>query len=274
MPYGCIRAYHDPCGTVALACVTLAHAQCDMANRKAKWVRESVSLTLFSFGEPQPLATMGAMISRCCRDDDGVESDPLREPLEPAQLSGPCRAFRLNTKATAFGECLCGWPKADHTAAALCERGGLHNASRSRADTAWMQTQAKEVAICEVYRPDIRAAFGECVCGRARAEHSEEALRASTSRDVMGVRTSTHGPTPISAAVYCGDDASTSHSLGGARAGAPTDYCACDRFRPNLHANAFGVCVCGYARAEHSAEALKAAALSPRGTLGGCREAV
>ena len=104
MPYGCIRAYHDPCGTVALACVTLAHAQCDMANRKAKWVRESVSLTLFSFGEPQPLATMGAMISRCCRDDDGVESDPLREPLEPAQLSGPCRAFRLNTKATAFGD--------------------------------------------------------------------------------------------------------------------------------------------------------------------------
>ena len=123
---------------------------------------------------------MGALIS-CCRDDDAVETDPLREPLEPAQPSGPCRQYRVNTKASAFGDCLCGWPKADHDADAFADRGSALSArSPSRGDTTWMQPQRKIVAICEAYRPNTRAAFGECVCGRPRAEHSEAALLAST----------------------------------------------------------------------------------------------
>ena len=49
-----------------------------------------------------------------------------------------------------------------------------------------MRMTRRTFAECERYRPNLRAdSFGECVCGRARADHSEKALQAAATKPAV-----------------------------------------------------------------------------------------
>lgn len=43
-----------------------------------------------------------------------------REKVE--LMKHPCDHYRVNMQAETFGECMCGWPKAAHTAEALAKK--------------------------------------------------------------------------------------------------------------------------------------------------------
>jgi len=106
----------------------------------------------------------------------------LRGQMIQRELA-PCKAYVPNLQlAVNDGECICGIPRGDHTLAAL-QAGG--RSSKKLLDAADLREQMikKEQALapCEAYMPNLQGAFGECVCGRQRSEHTNGALFAGSS---------------------------------------------------------------------------------------------
>lgn len=148
-----------------------------------------------------------------------------------------CRLYEPNLKAASFGECKCGRPRSEHSDAAL-KAGALHSSKAKPDEAALVESMThRDKADCLKYQPNLQAAsFGECVCGRPHADHTEAALKAGAhfvsqkKLDEVALR-----------------EKMTRREL--------TD---CAAYRPNLEAKAFGECVCGQPRAAHTDAALKA----------------
>jgi len=108
-----------------------------------------------------------------------VGSAELRKKMVQREMAD-CLEFRVNMDPSLpFGTCMCGRPRAEHTAAALAVKGGM---GTTRADSAELRKKMvqREKADCPVFRlnMDPRVPFGTCMCGRPKAEHTEAALAA------------------------------------------------------------------------------------------------
>jgi len=151
-----------------------------------------------------------------------------------------CDHYRVNMQAETFGECMCGWPKAAHTAEALAKKTDREKTVRRVNSTELRGKMAvKDKCPCARYIVNMESPnFGECMCGQPKANHTAEALSAgevtkAARVDSMEVRAKF----------------------------VQKDKAQCERFEPDLSAEAgFGMCVCGAARADHSEVALAAAA--------------
>jgi len=89
-----------------------------------------------------------------------------------------CTEFRVNMDPSLpFGTCMCGRPRAEHTAAALAAKSGM---GTTRADSGELRKKMvqREKADCTEFRVNMDPSlpFGTCMCGRPRAEHTDAAL--------------------------------------------------------------------------------------------------
>ena len=111
----------------------------------------------------------------------------------------------------------------------------------TEASTSPKRSPKTSEAACTEYRADLHAIeFGTCVCGRPKAQHTEEVLSPDKKKA---------SPTKadrLAAAMRRKSFTAT-----------------CTSYRENLTANTFGICVCGLPRAEHDESALQPAR-SPR----------
>jgi hypothetical protein len=155
----------------------------------------------------------------------------------------------IGDNSVAFGTCVCGRPRTEHSEAALAAGATLGGKGTTRQDSAEVRAKfvQKEYADCEEYvvlTGDNSAAFGTCVCGRPRAEHSPEALFAGEDKaGKKGKR--------ISAEVRKGFVQTA--------AWADRDTCTCKKYEVDLSPGVpFGQCVCGEPKARHDDAALAA----------------
>jgi len=154
---------------------------------------------------------------------------------EKAVRMVPCNEYRVNMAGKVFGECMCGHPKAAHSAAALCKKVG---AQRTKQDSTVLREKmtAKGYCACEKYMVNMQSAsFGECTCGQPKSAHSPAAL-ASEEKTKMDRVNSTELRSKM----------------------VQRDKCACEKYVVNMEAKTFGECICGEPKANHTAEALAA----------------
>ena len=155
-----------------------------------------------------------------------------------------CYEVKMGDNSVAFGTCVCGRPRAEHTEAALTAKTGTGTTRRDSAEVRKKFVQ-KQYAGCDRYEVklgDNSAAFGTCACGKLRAEHSPEALAAGVEgHEAQQVRDS--------AVVRAGFEKTA--------AWADRETCDCPRFELDLDPNAaFGTCKCGVHKSKHSDAAL------------------
>ena len=86
------------------------------------------------------------------------------------QSSVSCAEYKLDMQAAKFGYCVCGEAKQRHSPAAL------ENQKSSKLSPDKFVREAKEKGeACEMFSLDLTRGFGQCRCGKAKAEHSAEA---------------------------------------------------------------------------------------------------
>lgn len=151
----------------------------------------------------------------------------------------PCLNYRVNMSAANFGDCKCGFAKDMHDAAAFASGAKAKKAERSSKELRDEYTH-KQYADCAKYTVNLASAnFGECMCGRPKAEHSPEALAKNAE---------------------AGKVAGTTRQDSGEVRERFTQKVkvSCTRYEPNLTAGDFGVCKCGAKRVDHTDAALAA----------------
>jgi len=251
---------------------------------------------------PEPTCTCGALKTAhtVCGEWDpqpGTEPPTCRCGFTKDDHS-PCMNYRVNVAAENFGDCKCGFPKDAHEAAAFVGGAKAKKQERNSSDLREKMSQ-KKYADCPKYEVNLESAnFGECKCGRPKAEHSPEALAknakagaaaGTTRRDSGEMRNKFVQKAKVQCVKYepdltagefgvckCGakrgdhTDAALAADTGAkaakqqdesdVRAGFVKRTVAdCPRFELNMDPSApFGTCVCGRPRAEHSAVALAA----------------
>lgn len=151
----------------------------------------------------------------------------------------PCMAYRVNMAAANFGDCKCGFPKDMHEAAAFASGAKAKKADRTSKELRDEMTQV-QYANCAKYTVNLQSSnFGECICGRPKAEHSPEAL----------AKNATAGQTA----------GTTRRDSGEVRSKfAQKEKVTCPKYVPDMTAGEFGVCTCGAKRADHTDAALAA----------------
>ena len=208
----------------------------------------------------------------------------------------PCKQYRVNVAAENFGDCLCGFPKAEHKASAF-EKNTAEPARAKRVNSADAREKMmqKEKVACKKYVVNMESAnFGECVCGAKRDDHTAEALAAGTKggpkhgeRDsaevragfvqkefveckkyvvnmesanfgecVCGAKRDDHSPAALAAATKGGPKHGQRNSADVRGGFLQKEYCACEKYVVNMESANFGECVCGEPRDHHSPEAL------------------
>lgn len=151
----------------------------------------------------------------------------------------PCKRYRVNVSAANFGDCICGWPKAAHSAAALDSKA----ATGKRRDSKELKARQikKDIADCEKYVINMEAAtFGDCICGRPKADHSDAALGTKS-----GLKRVDSGELR--------------------KKFVQKEMADCKVYRVNMESANFGECICGQPKAEHTDEALKASEATRKG---------
>lgn len=161
-------------------------------------------------------------------------------------MKHPCEEYRVNMEAANFGECMCGWPKADHATSAFVKK--KKTLAPTKVDSADLRNRfvKKAYCPCTAYRVNLESEnFGECMCGEAKENHSPEALNAEKSR----------GKTDV-------DSAEVRNRF------VQKTRADCSLFEPDMRASVpFGTCKnCGQHRSEHADVALEAAAGGKKGT--------
>uniref|UniRef100_A0A7S0QA62 Uncharacterized protein n=1 Tax=Coccolithus braarudii TaxID=221442 RepID=A0A7S0QA62_9EUKA len=151
----------------------------------------------------------------------------------PPLKQAPCNRYRVNVSAENFGDCLCGWPKANHSEVAFRSE----NAKGKRVDSFELRSkmEKKEKQACEEYRVNMAATnFGDCMCGRPRSEHTDIALTPVTPQKATTV-----------------DDKELRKKF------VQKESADCVKYVLNMNSANFGECICGRPKAEHSVAALK-----------------
>ena len=208
-----------------------------------------------------------------------------------------CECYCPNMQAETFGTCICGQPRALHTAAAL--KAGTEFSTPKKVDESALRARMtrREKPGCSKYVPNLQAAqMGECVCGQARGEHTDAALQAGgefvspkrVDEDALRERMTkretvdcNHYRPNLKALNFgecmCGKPRGEHTDLALIAGGVRTSPKAvdedalrermtkretvdCNHYRPNMEAAAFGECVCGQPRAAHSSAALAGSA--------------
>ena len=152
----------------------------------------------------------------------------------------PCNSYRVSTKAATFGNCVCGWPKAQHSEDALLNnRSGKDSATLTSPGTLQRKFLQKEKVQCARYEVDLHGAdTGSCKhCGMARADHTASALAAADSSNAANLTS----PGTLQ------------------RRFVQKEKVQCTKYVVDLNATTFGQCVCGSKRDDHTAAALKGA---------------
>jgi len=166
-----------------------------------------------------------------------VDSFELRSKMEKKEKQA-CDEYRIDMQAVNFGDCICGRPKIEHKELALTPM----KASPRAMPVDEKELHAKFTHVtktdCLRYQVNMNAAnFGECVCGRPKAEHTDAALKGLVEDASSKV-----------------DEAELRRKM---TAKAKTD---CTEFRLDMNPSApFGQCICGRPKKEHSDAALKKA---------------
>lgn len=169
------------------------------------------------------------------------QADGLCDCGFPKDVHTPCDQYRVDIAAENFGDCKCGFGKDLHAATAFSGGFKVPTEKRNSADVRAGFVQ-KEYAQCEKYRVNLNSAnFGECMCGAPKAEHSPEALAGNAA---SGKKKAGEFKKRDSADVRAG--------------WVQKEKVECLRFEPDLTAGAFGVCVCGAKRSDHTDAALSA----------------
>lgn len=153
---------------------------------------------------------------------------PLHEHLKLAQCFTMCSNLPLRGR--------CGWPKAQHSADALRptkpkSSSSLVKQSSESFAAGEAPAERAQFAACKAYVVNIEAAtFGECMCGRPKAEHSESALSAK------------YQPVSRQSSRAVSDDVAPQSGTSS----------ACDKYQINLEAASFGECICGFPKSAHN----------------------
>jgi hypothetical protein len=157
--------------------------------------------------------------------------------LTPNKTYHPTTTTTTIVQGKSFGDCRCGHPKSEHKAGS----GVPH-------DEAWAKNAHAPVAVvveettggdgCDNYQVNMSAAnFGECVCGKPKSAHAKGGGKPRGSG--LGQLKVTSPPlpaaTPIATAVV--DD---EYEPG-----------ACDNFNLDVTNSSFGMCTCGWKKADH-----------------------
>ena len=89
-----------------------------------------------------------------------------REKVE--LMKHACDNYRINMQAETFGECMCGWPKADHSKEALSKQAAPKEKALRNSEDLRNRMVKRELAKCEKYVVNLQSAnFGECVLPRS-----------------------------------------------------------------------------------------------------------
>ena len=215
----------------------------------------------------------------------------------------PCDSYCVNMKATDFGTCTCGHPKAMHSEAAMEAAAETKQQTIFSPGTVMKRFVQKERAECTKYVVNMTSInFGECQCGRGKVDHTPAALAAADTSNAANLtspgtlqakfvrkekvecdRYSVDLTAARTAQCHCGS-LRTEHSAAALAAGdkakaanvdaealrktfVQRDKAECVQFKVNLATGGFGECQnCGCARAAHSDAALAGAAGGPRGS--------
>jgi len=153
----------------------------------------------------------------------------------------------MGDNSVAFGTCVCGRPRAEHSEAALQATNVSGKMGTTRMDSGEVRAKMvqKEYAECTNYQVmmgDNSVAFGTCVCGRPRAEHSEAALQAGAEKAGKAKRQE-------SGEVRAGFEKTAAWE--------DRKTVDCATYTLDMDPNApFGQCTCGQPKALHSDAAL------------------
>jgi len=212
-----------------------------------------VNMSAANFGDckcgfPKDMHDMAAFASGAKPKKTERSSKELRDEYTRKQYAD-CAKYTVNLESANFGECICGRPKAEHSPEALAKNAAAgKTAGTTRQDSGEVRERfaQKEKVSCTKYEPDLTGGeFGMCKCGAKRADHTDAALAADT-----------------------GAKAAKQQNAAEVHAGFVKRVVAdCAKFELNMDpAAAFGTCVCGRPRGEHS-EAALAADKGPRAVV-------
>lgn len=159
-----------------------------------------------------------------------------------------CPIYTMDLQAADFGACTCGEARDRHTAAALAKavrtsptKGG--DKAQEEEDLRERMT-SRELADCPRFEVDMdpSAPFGQCRCGRPKAQHTVEALSGAAKAGL--------------AAAKKRDDGEVRAAM------AARDVRGCEQYVLDMRPAAqFGHCAnCGLAKAEHTDRAVAAGA--------------
>jgi hypothetical protein len=90
--------------------------------------------------------------------------------------------FQLDMSGVSYGDCVCGHSRKDHLVKNKDTRlkvNGKYVASPLRHGTT---AERKRETACRIYRLDVAAEDGECVCGHSRSAHKREGGKAAHRR--------------------------------------------------------------------------------------------
>ena len=149
----------------------------------------------------------------------------------------PCDSYCVNMKATDFGTCTCGHPKAMHSEAAMEAAAETKQQTIFSPGTVMKRFVQKERAECTKYVVNMTSInFGECQCGRGKVDHTPAALAAADTSNAANLTS----PGTLQAKFV------------------RKEKVECDRYSVDLTAARTAQCHCGSLRTEHSAAALAA----------------
>ena len=127
------------------------------------------------------------------RSSKKVDAEELRQRMTQKGYCA-CERYQINLQSASFGECICGEPKANHSPAALSAGEAAKAQVVDSEEVRARMVSNQKVAECRKYEVLMgdKVAFGTCVCGRPRGEHSEAALAAGVERRSRSQRLESH----------------------------------------------------------------------------------
>lgn len=140
--------------------------------------------------------------------------------------ANPCKNYRVDTKAVKFGDCKCGWAKTDHIAKGENKAAKALRKLQSKSNVATDEPAGSGDSPCQHFRIDVTASsFGMCKCGFSQSDHGETKIN------------------PARAALK---------SLKSVKVTVVKSDHACENYRVDPRATEFGLCHCGFKKADHS----------------------
>ena len=195
--------------------------------------------------------TAAALAPRCERiEAKKVKSPELRAKFFQRELAS-CTRYEVDLVAATVGQCKCGRARAEHSAAALAKSDDKGK-SNEVVDAEKLRATfvQREKTTCEMFVVNMTTGrFGECMCGKLRADHTAAALAAGEAKS------SAAHPTELVMSPELRKKFLQKQTV------------ECKHFVVSMNASRFGECKCGKLRAEHSALAVSSKVKSSNATI-------